>query len=179
MREVTELWNIRIQYKQMWLFIYFGKSQKNVKRFQYSKWRNCVFSLKVGVAKDVGQWWNTCFPWTRYPHPLCVQVYWNEFQGLLGFAAAWLERSTWSRRRMKKNRHRHDALLSNVIESAQLSKTKRPQWKHLVIQRFCHLLYHVAIVSKWKPHVRLQHDVPFLIPLKTDYQMVQYDTGVI
>lgn len=33
----------------------------------------------------------TCFPWARDPHPLGVQVYRDEFQRFLGFAAAWLE----------------------------------------------------------------------------------------
>lgn len=53
-----------------------------------------VLSLKVGVTKGVGQSWNTCFPGACDPHPLGVQVYWNKFQRLLGFAAAWLEGST-------------------------------------------------------------------------------------
>lgn len=34
---------------------------------------------------------HTCFPRARDPHPLGVQVYRDELQRFLGFAAAWLE----------------------------------------------------------------------------------------
>lgn len=40
---------------------------------------------------------HTCFPWTRHPHPLCVQVDGNELQIFLAFAAAGLERRAWER----------------------------------------------------------------------------------
>lgn len=82
-----------------------------------------------------------------------------------------LKQKNKKKSKLKKNRRRHDALLSNIIASA-VFKDKTPQWKQLIIQRFFHLLYHVIIVSKWKPHVSLQHCIPFLMPGKTDYSTV-------
>lgn len=63
----------------------------------------------------------TCFPWTRHPHSLCVQVDGNELQIFLAFAAAGLEQRAWERspkakcldvicfspRSRKKNKHTH------------------------------------------------------------------------
>lgn len=40
---------------------------------------------------------HTCFPWTRHPHSLCVQVDGNELQIFLAFAAAGLEQRAWER----------------------------------------------------------------------------------
>lgn len=135
-----------------------------------------LFPIRCHIVTDSKRCWSVVdylFSWGKWPSSsVCASLLeWTPVTSGLCSSLAW---TIDLRQKNKKKKYWWKSNIGMMLccqhnGVGTVFKDKTPQWKHLFIQRFSPLMYHVVIVSNWKPHVSLQYCVPFLTPGKTAY----------